>query len=183
MEENNEIIEEQNNTEETTEQNEVIVQNEQNETVEELPNDSDPNESAENESNIVQKIELDDSEIENLADENEDLYEVPDTLEEVILKYFNKTAEFSKEQSEGTEEDSEEEVAGNDYTLQLEKIYDNTKESLENIETQTKSISEYNENNTLQSSIEDISLTNVLLLTLIVIMMFNGLLEFTRRIF
>ena len=44
-------------------------------------------------------------------------------------------------------------------------------------------ITEYEENNNLQSDLNDISLTNMLLFTTLIIIMFTAVLNFTRRIF
>lgn len=44
-------------------------------------------------------------------------------------------------------------------------------------------ITDYEENNNLQSDLNDISLTNMLLFTTLIILMFTAVLNFTRRIF
>lgn len=53
----------------------------------------------------------------------------------------------------------------------------------DNTDTISDIFTEYEDNNNLQADVNDISLTNMLLLTCLIIIMFTAVLNFTRRIF
>lgn len=67
-----------------------------------------------------------------------------------------------------------------DYSSYLSDIDDHIEDNTDLI---TQIITDYEDNNNLQSDLNDISLTNMLLFTTLIIIMFTAVLNFTRRIF
>ena len=131
---------------------------------------------------IPEKIILDDSDIENIKEDSSQ------NLEQLLRNYFstNSTSgsEDTIEQIEGDSSDStNEEETVLDYTSILNDILTNIEDSKQLINDTYDYILEVQENNIFSSSIEDVSLTNQLLIVLVIILLFNGLLDFARRIF
>lgn len=131
---------------------------------------------------VPEKIILDDSEVENIKEDNSQ------DLEQLLRNYFstNSTSgsEETTEQIEGDSSDlTNEEETVLDYTSLLNDILNNTQDSKQLLNDTYDNIVEVQENNVFTSSIEDISLTNQLLIVLVIILLFNGLLDFARRIF
>ena len=131
---------------------------------------------------IPEKIILDDSDVENIKEDSSQ------NLEQLLRNYFstNSTSgsEDTIEQIEGDSSDStNEEETILDYTSILNDILTNIEDSKQLINYTYDYILEVQENNIFSSSIEDVSLTNQLLIVLFIILLFNGLLDFARRIF
>ena len=131
---------------------------------------------------IPEKIILDDSDVENIKEDSSQ------NLEQLLRNYFstNSTSgsEDTIEQIEGDSSDStNEEETVLDYTSILNDILTNIEDSKQLINYTYDYILEVQENNIFSSSIEDVSLTNQLLIVLVIILLFNGLLDFARRIF
>lgn len=131
---------------------------------------------------IPEKIILDDSDVENIKEDTSQ------NLEQLLRNYFstNSTSgsEDTIEQIEGDSSDStNEEETVLDYTSILNDILTNIEDSKQLINYTYDYILEVQENNIFSSSIEDVSLTNQLLIVLVIILLFNGLLDFARRIF
>ena len=131
---------------------------------------------------IPEKIILDDSDVENIKEDSSQ------NLEQLLRNYFstNSTSgsEDTIEQIEGDSSDStNEEETILDYTSILNDILTNIEDSKQLINYTYDYILEVQENNIFSSSIEDVSLTNQLLIVLVIILLFNGLLDFARRIF
>ena len=131
---------------------------------------------------IPEKIILDDSDIENIKEDSSQ------NLEQLLRNYFstNSTSgsEDTIEQIEGDSSDStNEEETVLDYTSILNDILTNIEDSKQLINDTYDYILEVQENNIFSSSIEDVSLTNQLLIVLVIILLFNGLLDFAMRIF
>ena len=131
---------------------------------------------------IPEKIILDDSDVENIKEDTSQ------NLEQLLRNYFstNSTSgsEDTIEQIEGDSSDlTNEEETVLDYTSILNDILTNIEDSKQLINDTYDYILEVQENNIFSSSIEDVSLTNQLLIVLVIILLFNGLLDFARRIF
>lgn len=67
--------------------------------------------------------------------------------------------------------------------LDNEPITDLLSDIYDEIGIQIGYIEEYNRNNTLQSDINDVSLTNIMLILIFISILFTALLNFSRRIF
>lgn len=105
-----------------------------------------------------------------------------DNENELLIEYIKQ--ELSKEvEEESNETDDIVDDSNSDNFLSNESIelkLDNINNS---IETFTTIMTDYNDNNNLQSDINDISLTNVLLLLIFISILFSALVNFARRIF
>lgn len=113
------------------------------------------------------------------------------SLEELLRQYFSGSSEKSLDPEKDVLENEnlrEGENANNesseiDYTQILNDLYDVASQGVSDQEQTIALIEEYNENNTLQSSVVDISLSNILLLYLCGCILFGAALNFGRRIF
>ena len=111
-----------------------------------------------------------------------------DTLEDLLRNYFLKSSNSELEENIESNDDN---IASNeassesssDYTLLLEEILQSSHDSYDTIDNLYTAYDQYMDNNSLDSSVDDISLNNTLLLVLIIVLMFNGVLDFARRIF
>ena len=131
---------------------------------------------------VPEKIILDDSDVENI--EEEPSY----GLEQLLRNYFSTNSELrTGEVTENVEGDLVDSTVQDetvlDYTSLLNDILSNTADSKQLISDTYDNIVQIEENNLFSSSIEDISLTNQLLIVLIIVLLFNGLVDFARRIF
>ncbi len=114
--------------------------------------------------------------------------EVPEETEptenDILIEYIKQ--ELQKNVEEETEEDTQilrdSDISQND-TLTLEDIQTQVTAIKNELIYQTSIYDDYNENNTLQSDINDISLNNVLLIILFISILFSALVNFSRRIF
>lgn len=150
--------------------------------------------------NVPEKIILDDEDLEQDVDLVPEL--VPDpsqqeqSLEELLKQYFSKTtidSEVDTENIEGVEITEGDMILGTgsselaessiDYTSLLEDILQSSSDTYDTVTDFYTMATDYDINNQLNSDVDDISLTNMLILTLIIVMMFNGVLDFARRIF
>lgn len=103
--------------------------------------------------------------------------EINQFLVEYILRSSEDSSEGSSEElEESSSESSSQYIPYDDILTGLSDIETSQNDTNNYIET-------YFESNRLDSDINDISLNNVLLIMLIVVLLFNGLLEFARRIF
>ena len=113
------------------------------------------------------------------------------SLEELLRKYFSESSEKTVDPENvilETENLREGENANSDsseidYTEILNDLYDVASQGVSDHEQTIALIEEYNDNNTLQSSVVDISLSNTLLLYLCGCILFGAVLNFGRRIF
>ena len=122
-----------------------------------------------------------------------DSSELPDnqSLEELLRQYFSGSSENSLDPEKDVPENEnlrEGEAANNesseiDYTQILNDLYDIASKGVSDQEQTIALIEEYNDNNNLQSSVVDISLSNTLLLYLCGCILFGAVLNFGRRIF
>ena len=113
------------------------------------------------------------------------------SLEELLRQYFSGSNEKSLDPEkdvlenenlrEGVEANNESSEI--DYTEILNDLYDVASQGISDQEYTIALIEEYNDNNTLQSSVVDISLSNTLLLYLCGCILFGAVLNFGRRIF
>ena len=168
-------------------ENEVIEENIENEVIEDVSENKNFEDISINDvseiEDVPEKIILDDSEVENIEDDDSQ------DLEQLLRNYFstnsNSGSEETTEQIEGDSSDTtiEDEETVLDYTSLLNEIISNTADSKKLISNTYDNITEVQENNLFSSSIEDISLTNQLLIVLIMVLLFNGLVDFARRIF
>ena len=168
-------------------ENEVIEENIENEVIEDVSENKNFEDISINDvseiEDVPEKIILDDTEVENIEDDDSQ------DLEQLLRNYFstnsNSGSEETTEQIEGDSSDTtiEDEETVLDYTSLLNEIISNTADSKKLISNTYDNITEVQENNLFSSSIEDISLTNQLLIVLIMVLLFNGLVDFARRIF
>ena len=113
------------------------------------------------------------------------------SLEELLRQYFSGSSEKSLDLENDVLDNEnlrEGEAANNesseiDYTEILNDLYDVASQGVSDQEQTIALIEEYNDNNTLQSSVVDISLSNTLLLYLCGCILFGAVLNFGRRIF
>ena len=164
-------------------ENEVIEENIENEVIEDVSENKNFEDISINDvseiEDVPEKIILDDSEVENIEDDDSQ------DLEQLLRNYFstnsNSGSEETTEQIEGDSSDTtiEDEETVLDYTSLLNEIISNTADSKKLISNTYDNITEVQENNLFSSSIEDISLTNQLLIVLIMVLLFNGLVNFS----
>lgn len=105
---------------------------------------------------------------------------------DLLIEYIKKQLE--EEVEEEGEEQKDVQVMDSDNVNDLRsgsdpEPIDNSADILNELEIQTGYIEEYNRNNTLQSDINDISLTNTLLIVVFIGILFTAVLNFSRRIF
>lgn len=140
-------------------------------------------------------------EVETVQEENYSLPEETTTeeakqedqeLTKLIKEYLKNEIEQNEIENtnETDEENNKENIAEDnqetdtiDYSNQLSIITNLLLENQSEISAQTVMLEDYNENNVLQSDINDISLTNILLIVTFITLLFNALLNFSRRIF
>ena len=114
---------------------------------------------------------------------------VDDTLETLLKEYIKSTLEENEEKTiseEGQEEDQEDnetEIEIIDYTDLLKDISDKSDIINSTQELILSRSIEYDENNVLSADINDISLTNALLVLLFIGMLFTGSINFARGFF
>lgn len=152
--------------------------------------------------NIPEKITLEETGEDNLIEEVAPAPDVSQDPEEPEAEFEQLLKEYLKERIEKSEGSEVEEIEGSenltkdstaelendepvtpDYSYVLDRIRSNTSHTYSALVGIQDSIDEYNDNNTLTSSINDISLTNALLILLFIALLFNGVLSFARRIF
>lgn len=122
---------------------------------------------------------------EEITEENsvvpEDLDQEQDNDNELLIEYIKqellKEVEVESNETDDTVDDSNSDNVLSNESIELK--LDNINDS---IETFTTIITDYNDNNNLQSDINDISLTNVLLLLTFISILFSALVNFARRI-
>lgn len=131
-------------------------------------------------------------EVASAPDESQDPEEPEQEFEQLIKDYLKTKIDTTEE-----EEVEEEEVieglekgvlATNatseiDYTQYLTDIRYSSARTYEVLHDMQEILDEYMDNNTLNSPVSDISLTNALLIVLFIVLLFNGVLSFARRIF
>lgn len=132
------------------------------------------------------------SDVINNTDDNVDvdLPAVDTTFEELLKEYIKSSLQKESDSEDGTEEGSallgsteEPEETVIDYTDILTDIQKKS-EDIYNTDSEIYLRSVENDsNNTLSSNLEDISLTNFLLLALFVATLFTGVINFSRRLF
>lgn len=116
------------------------------------------------------------------------------SLEELLRQYFSGATDSKsvdpekdvleeKSLEEGLTENANSESSEIDYTQILDDLYDMAAANNSIQEETLQSIQEYEDNNTLQSDVNNISLGNALLLYVASCILFVGLLTFARRIF
>ena len=100
-------------------------------------------------------------------------------LEELLRKYFSESEEASVK---GASDSASEELSQIDYTEILNDLLA-LSEDQATLETSLyKYVQTYEENNNLHASVDDISLTNVLLLVIFMGILFTATINFARRI-
>lgn len=146
---------------------------------------------------IPEKVTLEETGEDNLI---EDVSLAPDNSqdpEEPEEEFENLIKEYLKTKLDDTEEIEEEEVINGldkvvssnnstteiDYTQYLVDIRYSSARTYEVLHDIQGVIDDYLDNNTLNSPVSDISLTNALLIVLFIALLFNGVLSFARRIF
>ena len=146
--------------------------------------------------NVPEKIILDDTDLEQNVDLVPEL--VPDpsqqeqSLEAILKQYFSKSTSDS-DNFDNVEFSESEQLVGIglneldetpiDYTSLLEDILQSSSDTYDTVNDIYSMATDYDVNNQLSSDVDDISLSNMLLITLIIVMMFNGVMDFARRIF
>lgn len=104
---------------------------------------------------------------------------------ELLIEYIKQQLEENIEEEEINENDQNDIYNDGAYLRSGSDIesVDYSEDILTELEIITGYIEEYNRNNTLQSDIEDISLTNALLIVVFIGILFTAALNFSRRIF
>lgn len=124
---------------------------------------------------------------EEISETNEVSEEQPTVTDEQIINAINELITEninSDENSEGEEGvvTGSEEVGSSENEVDLQPVLESIDAVLKSQNVTNDSLDVYVDNNAFDSSIENISLTNGLLLTIIVVLLFNGVIEFARRI-
>lgn len=126
------------------------------------------------------------------SDESMDIMEPEEEFEELIKEYLktklDTTEEVDIEEDEvidGSEKGilATNETSDIDYTQYLIDIRYSSARTYEVLHDIQEVIDDYMDNNTLNSPVSDISLTNALLIVIFITLLFNGVLSFARRIF
>lgn len=149
--------------------------------------------------NVPEKITLEETgeniileEVVPVTDEHQDPEEPEEEFEQLIKDYLksklDKTEEEEIEDEEvldGIEKGVADTNATNDidYTQYLKDISYSSARTYEVLHDMQEVLVDYMDNNTLNSPVSDISLTNALLIVLFIALLFNGVLSFARRIF
>lgn len=148
--------------------------------------------------NIPEKITLEeigeDNLIEEVApafDESQDPEEPEEEFEQLIKEYLKTKLDNTDEEVEEEEilEGLEKGVSSTnatteiDYTQYLKDIRNSSARTYEVLHDMQGVLDDYMDNNTLNSPVSDISLTNAILLVLFITLLFNAVLSFARRIF
>lgn len=148
---------------------------------------------------IHEKVTLEETGEDNLIeevapapDESQDLEEPEEEFEQLIKEYLKSKIDSSVEEEIDEEEVTEGLEKGVsainapseiDYTQYLKDIRYSSARTYEVIHDMQEVLDDYMDNNTLNSPVSDISLTNALLIVLFIALLFNGVLSFARRIF
>lgn len=120
-------------------------------------------------------LELEEEQQEIYSDQENNL--LIEYIKQELLNNVNEDLEENVEDVDNTNgDDIRDGVDIEPITILLNDIYDE-------VSIQTGYIEEYNRNNNLQSDINDISLSNMLLILLFIGVLFTALLNFSRRIF
>lgn len=107
-----------------------------------------------------------------------------ETLEDILREYFSGSREASQDSSEEINGASAtNEISEIDYTEILEEILSNQEDSAALQSSVYSYLEEYKQNNQMDSEIDNISLTNSLLLVIFMGILFVGAVAFARRIF
>lgn len=120
-------------------------------------------------------LELEEEQQEIYSDQENNL--LIEYIKQELLNNVNEDLEENVEDVDNTNgDDIRDGVDIEPITILLNDIYDE-------VSIQTGYIEEYNRNNNLQSDINDISLSNMLLILVFIGVLFTALLNFSRRIF
>lgn len=110
------------------------------------------------------------------------------SLEQLLKEYFSSSSgssedleEYGKNLREAAAESSSQEII--DYTEVLNDLYDMAAYNASLQETTISYIEEYEENNTLHSPINNVSLTNILIFNVGLCVLALAMFNFARRIF
>lgn len=145
----------------------------------------------EQEHTIIEPVE--EQSTDSVPDVVQDQEQNEPTENEILLEYIKKELSKSAEESisessseissENIPEDSSYEIQSADYSNTLSSI-DSSLSAIKNeLIYQTAISDDYADNNNLQSDINDISLTNTLLIMTLISILFSALINFSRRIF
>ena len=105
------------------------------------------------------------------------------TLEELLREYFSSSRELSSFSEEGSSNSiASEGVSKIDYTQLLEEILQSNEDCASIGSSLYQYYQEYDSNNNLQSGVDDISLTNTLLLLVFIGLLASATLGLLRRI-
>ena len=144
-------------------------------------------------SEISEKVTLDDNEVENITEFDDS------KLEDLLRSYFKSESvgvessgvessgvEFSGVESSGVEssgiEFSGSEYSNIDYTALLEDLLSDTGNLNDSFDSLNTYIEDYENNNNLQSNVDDISLSNLLLILCFIGFLVSALFDFARRV-
>ena len=121
-------------------------------------------------------------------EETEQIEETQETdkedITELLIEYVKH--QIGNEIEEETEIEGSEEINNNieeSYDPQIGAILEELRSTESNIEYQSITLDDYIDNNNLQSDINDISLSNLLLIMIFISILFTSVLNFSRRIF
>lgn len=120
-------------------------------------------------------VETEEIEIEDKENENE-----------ILIEYIKQQLNTQLNEVELENVQIDDSNNGDDpvYSSDIQSVDPQLIEDIFNeLEIQTGYIEEYNRNNTMQSEVEDISLTNTLLIIVFIGILFTAVLNFSRRIF
>lgn len=107
-----------------------------------------------------------------------------ETLEDLLREYFSASKEASLDSSNEVNGDSAtNEISEIDYTELLEQILSNQEDSAVLQSSVFSYLEEYQQNNQMDSEVDNISLTNSLLLVVFMGILFVAVVDFARRIF
>lgn len=124
---------------------------------------------------VIEEVETEEIEIEDRENDNE-----------ILIEYIKQQLNTQLNEVESENVQIDDSNNGDDPVLSsdIQSVDPQLLEDIFNeLEIQTGYIEEYNRNNTMQSEVEDISLTNTLLIIVFIGILFTAVLNFSRRIF